>query len=601
MPLSTAPAVMIGPRAPMMETGEFGPGSGAVLPWRTAARTEVTLGAGGDYLDLQALYNDRARRKENLNIRLVGPIRRGLAVWGEDLSGWRIYADPVLYPRATIASFTKTNPIVVTTAAPHGFTSGQVKTLSRPGAGDNRTVVRPTEMCAVTGAITVLSSTTFSIAGVDATNWTGTTMTGSPQVITPVPYDPTFVGIPLTLVDDVSVQSAHGNNIFMVGIRSALPEIDFLLDANLPASPSTAYLTVGGDVMFDYHAGVIRAGLMGLSVQSTRVIGMGSVWALNGGSGVKLEQASAGSTFQGSQFYSNVTRGHDAVTNPGSDWMDAHVSRASHAHFQNSVFNKSQGDFAISVHRAVASLTEVVINDPVADGVKLLAGAIVQHTTGIIRRAGGTGVRLLQSGCSYIGYGTDIVNCAVRAIYFEEGGHADMANGNISGSNGGAGPDVAIGGLASGIVLNLGNCTTSNGPGGNASITDVAGFDSFAVPSYRGIVFGGAGGVMNQTAASNLYTISADAITLPASGALRVFRIDTQGAAAADDLVTINGGFTDQVVILRTANSSRDVTLRDGTGNLRLNGDCTLTVDRDTITLMYNGAVWCEVARSING
>ena len=89
-----------------------------------------------------------------------------------------------------------------------------------------------------------------------------------------------------------------------------------------------------------------------------------------------------------------------------------------------------------------------------------------------------------------------------------------------------------------------------------------------------------------------------------ASGAVTVFSdfhyIDTQGAAATDDLDTINGGYDNQIVRLRAANSSRDVVFKDGTGNLQLAGDFTCDNAADTITLMKQGSMWFEISRSPN-
>ena len=41
------------------------------------------------------------------------------------------------------------------------------------------------------------------------------------------------------------------------------------------------------------------------------------------------------------------------------------------------------------------------------------------------------------------------------------------------------------------------------------------------------------------------------------------------------------------------------LTVNDGVGNIKLNGNFTTSVD-DTLTLVYNGAEWVEIARSTN-
>jgi len=78
--------------------------------------------------------------------------------------------------------------------------------------------------------------------------------------------------------------------------------------------------------------------------------------------------------------------------------------------------------------------------------------------------------------------------------------------------------------------------------------------------------------------------------------------VDTESAAATDDLDTINGGVDGMILVLHSLSGARDSTLKDNTGNLALAGDFTLTDVRDTITLIYAGAfaLWLELSRSNN-
>jgi hypothetical protein len=96
-------------------------------------------------------------------------------------------------------------------------------------------------------------------------------------------------------------------------------------------------------------------------------------------------------------------------------------------------------------------------------------------------------------------------------------------------------------------------------------------------------------------------TIASGVITIPNSS-IGVCVIDTEGGAATDDLDTINGGFTGQVTVLTPASSARDVTVKDNTGNLRLNGDFVFAGVQDTLTLMCktDGGLWFELSRSNN-
>lgn len=93
--------------------------------------------------------------------------------------------------------------------------------------------------------------------------------------------------------------------------------------------------------------------------------------------------------------------------------------------------------------------------------------------------------------------------------------------------------------------------------------------------------------------------IASGVIAIP-TGA-RFITVDTQSSASTDDLDTINGGDRGDQVTFYAASAARDVVFKDGTGNLRLAGDFTLSHTDDTITLRNNGAnVWIEVARSDN-
>lgn len=90
-----------------------------------------------------------------------------------------------------------------------------------------------------------------------------------------------------------------------------------------------------------------------------------------------------------------------------------------------------------------------------------------------------------------------------------------------------------------------------------------------------------------------------------ASGAVTVAKgynaIETEGAAATDDLDTITAGANvgeGSVIILRAADVTHVVTLKDGTGNLLLCGDYVLDATDKTITLVSDGTNWREVARS---
>lgn len=99
-------------------------------------------------------------------------------------------------------------------------------------------------------------------------------------------------------------------------------------------------------------------------------------------------------------------------------------------------------------------------------------------------------------------------------------------------------------------------------------------------------------------------TISSGAITV-LDAKTTLLRVNTEAAAATDDLDTITGpGIDGQTITLKSTSNSRDVTVKHGTGNIRLAGgaDFTLGLIQAKITLQWDAGVsfWCEVSRSNN-
>lgn len=72
-------------------------------------------------------------------------------------------------------------------------------------------------------------------------------------------------------------------------------------------------------------------------------------------------------------------------------------------------------------------------------------------------------------------------------------------------------------------------------------------------------------------------------------------------SGTADNLDTITGGVSEQLLILRPANG-HIITAVDGTGNLRLNGDFAMNARSDRLLLQYDSEFggWAEIARTSN-
>lgn len=104
-------------------------------------------------------------------------------------------------------------------------------------------------------------------------------------------------------------------------------------------------------------------------------------------------------------------------------------------------------------------------------------------------------------------------------------------------------------------------------------------------------------GILNQR---KTLTISAGQITLTSS----FQSIETQAAAATDNLDTINGGVDGMILYLEAANSARTVVVRDQSvsgGNIdtQSSNPFSLTHRLDKICLIYRGN-WQEYSRSNN-
>lgn len=76
--------------------------------------------------------------------------------------------------------------------------------------------------------------------------------------------------------------------------------------------------------------------------------------------------------------------------------------------------------------------------------------------------------------------------------------------------------------------------------------------------------------------------------------------IRSESGATTDDLVTINGGITGQILVIKAGSASEDITCKDGTGNLFLAGDFVLNNLASTITLIKTTTNWLELSRSEN-
>ena len=92
-----------------------------------------------------------------------------------------------------------------------------------------------------------------------------------------------------------------------------------------------------------------------------------------------------------------------------------------------------------------------------------------------------------------------------------------------------------------------------------------------------------------------------------ATGAITVTQmyhtVDTESDAASDDLATINGGATVNLIVLRAAADARTVVVKHNTGNIWLQGKADISLDdlEDGIMLAWDGTKWFDIAAGGGG
>jgi len=102
-------------------------------------------------------------------------------------------------------------------------------------------------------------------------------------------------------------------------------------------------------------------------------------------------------------------------------------------------------------------------------------------------------------------------------------------------------------------------------------------------------------------------TIATGAVILTNNSSSYV--LDTEGAAATDDLDTINGGQDGQIIFVRNTNDARNVVLKHATGNIwnpqnnnATTRDITLDLTTDFVVLRYDSITskWIVISSSFN-
>jgi len=144
--------------------------------------------------------------------------------------------------------------------------------------------------------------------------------------------------------------------------------------------------------------------------------------------------------------------------------------------------------------------------------------------------------------------------------------------------------DFGVDGVASSEGLGFGTGTTTYMNIDNAGNLGVSG----DITTSARLILGG----------ESELTIATGVITITGS----IHMVDTEGDASTDDLDTISGFADGGLLVLRAIDDTHTVVLKDGTGNLLLAGDFSLTHRADSIILGFTAALnqWYEISRSDN-
>ena len=151
-------------------------------------------------------------------------------------------------------------------------------------------------------------------------------------------------------------------------------------------------------------------------------------------------------------------------------------------------------------------------------------------------------------------------------------------------------------------TLGLGTAATQNTGTSGANVPLLNGANTFSgatTVSGARLSVTGSGGFFS-IGAEQAATIVSDAVTITGSNMV----IDTEAGAASDNLATINAASpaAGDIIAIRSTADARDIIVKHGTGNIKLNGsaDLTLTTRYAVLYLMRTAdGWWIELGRSI--
>jgi len=232
------------------------------------------------------------------------------------------------------------------------------------------------------------------------------------------------------------------------------------------------------------------------------------------------------------------------------------------------IISDSGGTATLSNIDALDSTTEATIESAI-DTLGSLTSASSLVTVGTI----GTGVwQGTTVGLTYGGTGIDSSSVT----------NGQILVGNTSGNV-----------LALATITGTSNQVTVTNGASSITLSTPQNIDSGATPSFTGANL--SGGPLNHGSPTEL-TIATGAITATQT----YHTVDTESDAATDDLDTISGGTTGDVIFIQANHTDRTVVVKHGTGNIQTSNSSDISLDDTTklVHLLYDGSNWVRPEQS---
>jgi hypothetical protein len=240
------------------------------------------------------------------------------------------------------------------------------------------------------------------------------------------------------------------------------------------------------------------------------------------------------------------------------------------------VFSGSTGKYIIrgnEIKNALKSGIDIVVANAIVEGnhieraagAALVDGIVLRGGTSsargnVVKNTGGFGIRVF--GAQNIVEG-NVIDGATTALYLE----STLTNSSVTGN----------------VMANVSST--------KIAFTNNAAFETVQVKDNPGA---------DELVYS--YTIAAGVISVGRSTVQAA--LNTEAAAATDDLdtITATNAKIGQIIILHDNDSTHDVTVKHGTGNISLTAgaDFAMLTSAYHIALQWSGTRWCEVYRATN-